>query len=212
MRVRSPAPPPASRTATRWRSKRSSSCRPFAGTRADRRASPARPARARARWWTRWRSPCAARGKTVGIIAVDPSSRVSGGAVLGDRIRMQRHHADPGVFIRSMATRGALGGLARATADLALLMDAAGRDYVVIETVGVGQDEIEIAGLAQVTVVVLVPGHGRRRAGPQGGHHGDRRRVRGQQSRPAGRASAWSASIARHAGPGARATGTAGRR
>ena len=100
------------------------------------------------------------RGKTVGIIAVDPTSRVSGGAVLGDRIRMQRHHADPGVFIRSMATRGSLGGLARATADLALLMDAAGRDYVVIETVGVGQDEIEIAGLAQVTVVVLVPGMG----------------------------------------------------
>ena len=100
------------------------------------------------------------RGKTVGIIAIDPTSRVSGGAVLGDRIRMQRHHADPGVFIRSMATRGSLGGLARATADLALLMDAAGRDYVVIETVGVGQDEIEIAGLAQITVVVLVPGMG----------------------------------------------------
>jgi 5'-methylthioadenosine phosphorylase len=100
------------------------------------------------------------RGKTVAVIAVDPSSRVSGGAVLGDRIRMQQHHADPGVFIRSMATRGALGGLAGATGDLALLMDAAGRDFVFIETVGVGQAETEIAGLAQVTVVVLVPGMG----------------------------------------------------
>jgi len=100
------------------------------------------------------------RGKTVAIIAVDPSSRISGGAILGDRIRMQQHHADPGIFIRSMATRGSLGGLARATADMARLMDAAGKDYVVIETVGVGQDEVEIAGLAQVTVVVLVPGMG----------------------------------------------------
>jgi LAO/AO transport system kinase len=100
------------------------------------------------------------QGKTVAIIAVDPSSRISGGAIMGDRIRMQRHHADPGIFIRSMATRGTTGGLARATADLARLMDAAGKDYVVIETVGVGQDEVEIAGLAQVTVVVLVPGMG----------------------------------------------------
>jgi LAO/AO transport system kinase len=101
-----------------------------------------------------------AQGKTVAILAVDPSSRTTGGALLGDRIRMQRHHADPGIFIRSMATRGGSGGLARATADLALLMDAAGKDYVLIETVGVGQDEVEIAGLAQVTVVVLVPGMG----------------------------------------------------
>jgi LAO/AO transport system kinase len=100
------------------------------------------------------------QGKTVAIIAVDPSSRISGGAIMGDRIRMQRHHADPGIFIRSMATRGVTGGLARATANLALLMDAAGKDYVVIETVGVGQDEVEIANLAQVTVVVLVPGMG----------------------------------------------------
>jgi len=99
-------------------------------------------------------------GKTVGIIAVDPTSRVSGGAILGDRIRMQAHHGDPGVFIRSMATRGAVGGVARATADLALLLDAAGRDYVIIETVGVGQDEVEIAGVAGVTVLVLVPGMG----------------------------------------------------
>jgi LAO/AO transport system kinase len=100
------------------------------------------------------------QGKTVAIVAVDPTSRISGGAILGDRIRMQQHHADPGIFIRSMATRGGTGGLARATADLAHLMDAAGKDYVLIETVGVGQDEIEIAGLAQVTVVVLVPGMG----------------------------------------------------
>jgi GTPase len=100
------------------------------------------------------------RGKTVAILAVDPSSRLTGGAILGDRIRMQDHHADPGIFIRSMATRGTSGGLARATADVARLMDAAGKDYVIIETVGVGQDEIEIAGVAQVTVVVLVPGMG----------------------------------------------------
>src|SRR5450432_2509092 len=100
------------------------------------------------------------RGKTVAIVAVDPSSRISGGAILGDRIRMQQHHADPGIFIRSMATRGTMGGLARATADLARLMDAAGKDFVIVETVGVGQDEMEIASLAQVTVVVLVPGMG----------------------------------------------------
>jgi LAO/AO transport system kinase len=101
-----------------------------------------------------------AQGKTLAILAVDPSSHRTGGAILGDRIRMQQHHADPGIFIRSMATRGVTGGLARATADMARLMDAAGKDYVLIETVGVGQDEVEIAGLAQTTVVVLVPGMG----------------------------------------------------
>jgi LAO/AO transport system kinase len=100
------------------------------------------------------------QGKTVAVIAVDPSSRRTGGAILGDRIRMQQHSGDAGIFIRSMATRGLTGGLARATADMTRLMDAAGRDYVLIETVGVGQDEVEIAGLAQVTVVVLVPGMG----------------------------------------------------
>jgi len=99
-------------------------------------------------------------GKTVGVLAVDPTSRVSGGAILGDRIRMQDHHGDPGVFIRSLATRGASGGLARATADLALLLNSAGKDYVLIETVGVGQDEVEIAGVADITVLVLVPGMG----------------------------------------------------
>jgi len=98
--------------------------------------------------------------KTVGILAVDPTSRVSGGAILGDRIRMQDHHSDPGVFIRSLATRGASGGLARATADLARLLDGSGKDYVMIETVGVGQDEVEIASVADITVLVLVPGMG----------------------------------------------------
>jgi LAO/AO transport system kinase len=98
--------------------------------------------------------------KTVGILAVDPTSRATGGAILGDRIRMQQHHADPGIFIRSMATRGTIGGLSHATAGLVSLLDAAGKDFVLIETVGVGQDEIEIASLAQVTVVVLVPGMG----------------------------------------------------
>jgi LAO/AO transport system kinase len=100
------------------------------------------------------------QGKTVAILAIDPTSRITGGAILGDRIRMQQHHADPGIFIRSMATRGSVGGLARSTADLVRLMDCAGKDFVIIETVGVGQDEIEVAGLAQVTVVVLVPGMG----------------------------------------------------
>ena len=100
------------------------------------------------------------QGKTVAILAIDPTSRISGGALLGDRIRMQDHHADPGIFIRSMATRGESGGLARATADIVRLMDAAGKDYVLIETVGVGQDEVAVAQLAQVTVVVLVPGMG----------------------------------------------------
>ena len=98
--------------------------------------------------------------KKVGVIAVDPTSPFSGGAILGDRIRMLRHHADPGVFIRSMATRGALGGLAKSTTELALLMDAAGCNVILVETIGVGQDEVEVARLADVTVVVLVPGMG----------------------------------------------------
>lgn len=99
-------------------------------------------------------------GKSVGVLAVDPSSPYTGGAVLGDRIRMLSHHADPGVFIRSMATRGHLGGLAAATTDMALLLDAAGKEIVLIETVGVGQAEVEVAKLADVTIVVLVPGMG----------------------------------------------------
>lgn len=100
------------------------------------------------------------REKTVAIIAIDPSSRATGGAILGDRVRMQRHHADPGVFIRSMATRGATGGLARTSSLLCRLFRSAGFDFVLVETVGVGQDEIDIAALADVTVVVLVPGMG----------------------------------------------------
>jgi LAO/AO transport system kinase len=97
---------------------------------------------------------------TIGIIAVDPTSPYTGGAILGDRIRMQQHFSDPGIYIRSMATRGSLGGLARTTADVALVLDAAGRDLILIETVGVGQDEIDIVRLADVTVVILVPGMG----------------------------------------------------
>src|SRR5271154_5602401 len=101
-----------------------------------------------------------AEGKTVGVLAVDPSSPYTGGAILGDRIRMQQHHADPGVFIRSMATRGWLGGLAAATTEMTMLLDAAGFDAVLVETVGVGQDEVEIARLADATLVVMVPGMG----------------------------------------------------
>ena len=99
-------------------------------------------------------------GQTVGIIAVDPSSPFSRGAILGDRIRMQRHYADTGVFIRSMASRGRAGGLAEAVRDVALLLDASGRDVVLIETVGVGQQEVEISRVADVTVLVLAPGLG----------------------------------------------------
>ena len=97
---------------------------------------------------------------TVGIIAVDPTSPYTGGAILGDRIRMQDHFADPGIYIRSMATRGSLGGLARTTADVATVLDASGRDVILIETVGVGQDEVDIVRLADITVVILVPGMG----------------------------------------------------
>jgi LAO/AO transport system kinase len=100
------------------------------------------------------------RGKTVAIVAVDPTSKATGGAILGDRIRMQSHHSDPGVFIRSMATRGAAGGLARASMALARLFRGAGFDFVIVETVGAGQAEIDIAASADVTLVVLVPGMG----------------------------------------------------
>ncbi len=99
-------------------------------------------------------------GKTVGVIAVDPTSPFTGGAILGDRIRMQDHATDPGVFIRSLATRGHLGGLSRATGDCIRVMDAMGRDVIVVETVGVGQDEIDIAQMAHTTIVVTVPGMG----------------------------------------------------
>ncbi len=100
------------------------------------------------------------RGHAVGVVAVDPSSPFSGGALLGDRVRMQSHHADPGVFIRSMAARGHLGGIAFATPQAVLVLDAAGYDDVVIETVGVGQSEVEVASTADTTVVCLAPGMG----------------------------------------------------
>jgi LAO/AO transport system kinase len=101
-----------------------------------------------------------ARGDTVGILAVDPTSPFSGGALLGDRIRMQSLYLDPGVFIRSMATRGAMGGLARATHDAVDVLDAAGFDWVLVETVGVGQDEVDVVRSVDTVVVVTVPGLG----------------------------------------------------
>jgi LAO/AO transport system kinase len=101
-----------------------------------------------------------ARGKTVGVIAVDPTSPFTGGAILGDRIRMQSHATDGGVFIRSMATRGHLGGLAAATAHAITVLTASGKDVVLVETVGVGQGEVEIVGTVDVSLVVLVPGLG----------------------------------------------------
>ena len=103
-----------------------------------------------------WRS----RGLTVGVVAVDPSSPFTGGAILGDRIRMSEIYTDPGVFIRSMATRGTMGGLARATSDAVDILDAAGFDVVIVETVGVGQDEVDIIRTAQTVAVVLIPGLG----------------------------------------------------
>jgi LAO/AO transport system kinase len=101
-----------------------------------------------------------ARNETVGVIAVDPTSPFSGGAILGDRIRMQESLGDAGLYVRSMATRGSLGGLARATADVASVIEASGKDVILIETVGVGQDEVDIVRLADITIVVLVPGMG----------------------------------------------------
>lgn len=100
------------------------------------------------------------RGRTVGVVAVDPTSPFSGGAVLGDRVRMSDHFTDEGVFIRSLATRGALGGLSRSTADVVMVLDALGKDEIIIETVGVGQDEVDIARIAHTTCVVTVPGLG----------------------------------------------------
>ena len=100
------------------------------------------------------------KGKKVGVVAIDPTSPFTGGAILGDRIRMNRHAGDEGVFIRSLATRGALGGLSRSTSDVALVMDALGMEIVIIETVGVGQDEVDIVKTAHTTCVVMVPGLG----------------------------------------------------
>ena len=101
-----------------------------------------------------------ARGKTVGVLAVDPTSPFSGGAILGDRIRMQRHSTDEGVFIRSLATRGHFGGLTPSTRGAIAVLDATGKDYILVETVGVGQDEIEIVRAAHTTLIVLIPGMG----------------------------------------------------
>jgi LAO/AO transport system kinase len=98
--------------------------------------------------------------ETVGVVAVDPTSPFTGGAILGDRVRMQAHHDDPDVFIRSMATRGHMGGLARASSDVALVLDASGKSLVIIETVGVGQDEVDIVRTADIAIVTLVPGTG----------------------------------------------------
>jgi GTPase len=100
------------------------------------------------------------QGKRVGVVAVDPSSPFSGGAILGDRIRMQRHATDEGVFIRSLATRGHLGGLSRSTSDVVAVLDAMGFDVVIVETVGVGQDEVDVVSQAETAVVVTVPGLG----------------------------------------------------
>jgi LAO/AO transport system kinase len=105
---------------------------------------------------TEWRR----RQRTVGILAIDPTSPFSGGAVLGDRIRMQSHAGDPGVYVRSMASRGHLGGLAQATNDAVVILDAAGLDVVIVETVGVGQGEVDIVRTADVSIVVMVPGAG----------------------------------------------------
>jgi LAO/AO transport system kinase len=99
-------------------------------------------------------------GKTVGVVAVDPNSPFTGGAVLGDRVRMQRHAMDPGVYVRSMGARGHLGGLSGATRHVAKILDAYGRDYIVVETVGVGQSELEVSGLCDSTVVVVNPSQG----------------------------------------------------
>ncbi len=99
-------------------------------------------------------------GKTVGVLAVDPTSPFSGGAILGDRIRMQRHSLDEGVFIRSLATRGQFGGLTQSTRSIIDVLDAMGKDYIIVETVGVGQDEVDIARSAHTTIIVAVPGMG----------------------------------------------------
>ncbi|KKM66727.1 hypothetical protein LCGC14_1478260 [marine sediment metagenome] len=99
-------------------------------------------------------------GKKIGIIAVDPSSPFTGGAILGDRIRMMRHSTDPEVFIRSMAARGHLGGLAKATGEVITILEAAGKDFILVETVGVGQDEVEVVKLADIVLVIVIPGAG----------------------------------------------------
>ena len=124
-----------------------------------------------------------ARDAQVGVVSVDPSSPFSHGALLGDRIRLSDHFLDPAVFIRSMGTRGHLGGLAEATLQALLLLDAAGKELVFLETVGTGQSEVEVIGIADTVLLVLMPGLGRLGAGAEGGDHGDSRRDRDQQAR-----------------------------
>ena len=136
---------------------------------------------------------CRARGQTIGIVAVDPSSPYTQGAILGDRVRMAELHSDPDVFIRSLASRGALGGLSAATQDVVHVFDAFGKDVVLIETVGAGQDEVEIASTAQTTVLVNTPNMGDEVQDAKGRDHGDRRRAGGQQGGPAGGPPGWSA-------------------
>ena len=130
-----------------------------------------------------------ADGRRVGVLAVDPSSPFSGGALLGDRVRMQDHATDSGVFIRSMATRGHLGGLSAAAPQAVRVLDAAGFDDVLIETVGVGQAELDVASPGRHGPGAARAGHGRRHPGGQGGHPGGRRRLRRQQGRPRRRSS-----------------------
>ena len=127
------------------------------------------------------------QGLRVGVLAVDPTSPFTGGALLGDRVRMQDHATDRGVFIRSMASRGHLGGLSWAAPQALRILDAAGFDVIMIETVGVGQAEVEIASLADTTLVIVAPGMGDSHPGGQGGDPGDRRHLRGEQERPPGR-------------------------
>ena len=128
-----------------------------------------------------------AQGLSVGVVSVDPSSPFSQGALLGDRIRLADHFLDPGVFIRSMGTRGHLGGLAEATLQAVLLLDAAGKDVVFVETVGTGQSEVEVIGIADTVLLVLMPGLGRLDPGAEGGDHGDPGRDRREQDGQPGR-------------------------
>ena len=159
MRARWPAPPPGSRTATRGRCEVLRELQPRAGH-AVVVGITGPPGAGKSTLVDAMARELRRQGRTAGIIAVDPTSRRTGGAILGDRIRMLGHHADPGIFIRSMATRGSSGGLARGHRRYGRAAGCGGQRFVIIETVGVGQDEVEIAGVAQVTVVVLVPGMG----------------------------------------------------
>ena len=147
-------------------------------------ASPARPGVGKSTSTNALVGELRRAGKRVGVLAVDPSSPFSGGALLGDRVRMQDHALDRDVYIRSMASRGHLGGLAWTTPQALRVLDAAGCDVILVETVGVGQSEVEIAGLADTTLVLLAPGMGDGIQAAKAGHPGDRRPLRRQQGRP----------------------------